>query len=324
MSGIEAAGLVLGIFPLLISALEHYRESAEVLSSWLAFKRKYQKVKHDIEWLRFSYTQNLRELLLPLICDEDEVEVLLTDPLGKLWSEPELESKLKERLAGAYIHCLRAIKDVNEVMEKWKHELGLGKLDVKVGVFPLVTTPKSQRYTNQRQASKGKINFHLFRIKFAFSQSNRDELFKDFKEYNGRLEEILRQGDRLQQTSTAAKSHPKSISKSFKLIRRRATTLYNLLAKAWTCQCKSLHHAHFGLDNQISEDLGTKFDVVFAYSQEAIHEHRPWRIKNTNVVVVQKEIPSDKPIFFAHDSQVTAVTRSMKRVTIAEDTAGNS
>ena len=159
MSGLEIAGLVLGAFPILISALKHYRESAEVLSSWLAFRRKYQKVKHDIEWLRFSYTQNLKELLLPLICDEDEVDILLSDPLGELWSEPELEYKLKERLAGAYIHCLRAVKDVNEVMEKWKHELGLGKLDVKVGFFPLLTSSKPYRHTNRGIGIQGQNQF---------------------------------------------------------------------------------------------------------------------------------------------------------------------
>lgn len=45
MSGVEAAGFVLAAFPLLISALEHYRESAEVLKDWWRFKREYRKVK---------------------------------------------------------------------------------------------------------------------------------------------------------------------------------------------------------------------------------------------------------------------------------------
>lgn len=45
MSGVEAAGFVLAAFPLLISALEHYRESAEVLKDWWRYKREYRKVK---------------------------------------------------------------------------------------------------------------------------------------------------------------------------------------------------------------------------------------------------------------------------------------
>lgn len=45
MSGVEAAGFVLAAFPLCISALEHYRESAEVLKDWWRYKREYRKVK---------------------------------------------------------------------------------------------------------------------------------------------------------------------------------------------------------------------------------------------------------------------------------------
>lgn len=53
MSGVEAAGLVLAAFPLLISALEHYRESAEVLKDWWRYKREYRKVKvEQIPFLR--------------------------------------------------------------------------------------------------------------------------------------------------------------------------------------------------------------------------------------------------------------------------------
>ena len=40
MSGVEAAGFILAAFPLLISALEDYRQGWEILEDWWKIKRE--------------------------------------------------------------------------------------------------------------------------------------------------------------------------------------------------------------------------------------------------------------------------------------------
>ena len=127
MSGVEVAGLILGAFPLLITALEHYRESAEVLGDWWKFKRKYIKCKRDVEYHQITFTSNLEELLLPLIVDDDQLELLLASPGGLAWQDDALEKKLRERLPNAYNAYLDSINEINEVMKKLTQELGLDK-----------------------------------------------------------------------------------------------------------------------------------------------------------------------------------------------------
>jgi hypothetical protein len=79
----EIAGFVLAAIPLMISGLEHYRESAEILESWWKIKREYQKCMRNLKYHKVAFEENLEELLLPLIADEDKLQQLLNDP-GRL------------------------------------------------------------------------------------------------------------------------------------------------------------------------------------------------------------------------------------------------
>src|SRR5450756_1943529 len=51
----EITGFVLAALPLMISALEHYRESAEVLESWWKIKREYQKCMRNLKYHKVSF-----------------------------------------------------------------------------------------------------------------------------------------------------------------------------------------------------------------------------------------------------------------------------
>ena len=64
----------------MISGLEHYRESAEVLESWWKIKREYQKCMRNLNYHKLAFEGNLEELLLPLIADEEQLQRLLEDP----------------------------------------------------------------------------------------------------------------------------------------------------------------------------------------------------------------------------------------------------
>ena len=135
MSGIEAAGLALAIFPIVLTALENYRETAEVIGDWWKFKRKYIKCKRDVEYYHIAFESNLKQLLLPLICDDDQIGILMSDPGGDGWFEEELESKLRERLPNAYEAYLDSVNEITGVMRKLTQELGLDKdyLDTRLG-----------------------------------------------------------------------------------------------------------------------------------------------------------------------------------------------
>src|SRR6266536_4094554 len=103
MSGIEVAGLVLGAFPILITALEQYRETAVVFKSWWRFEREYNNFKYEVECQQRRFEQNLEIYLFPLIVDDDRLlESLLANPGGPEWKDNQLEQRLKERIPESY------------------------------------------------------------------------------------------------------------------------------------------------------------------------------------------------------------------------------
>lgn len=128
MSGIEAAGLILGALPLVIAAVDRYRKSAEVLGNFWKFKRSYQKCMRELEYLQLAFSANLQELLLPLICDDGQIMSLMSDPGGPAWQGQELEEKLQGRLSTAYELYIHSMEDIKEVVQQLGHELDVEKL----------------------------------------------------------------------------------------------------------------------------------------------------------------------------------------------------
>ena len=141
MSGVEAAGFVLAAFPLLISALEHYRESAEVLDDWWNIKREYRKCKNEVKHNELIFEANIEEFLLPLIVDDGELKGLIADPGGPRWKDSDLEKRLKERLPRSYYLYLDTIHEMNEVMKELKKELGVSKVHFQSEVAREVVFP---------------------------------------------------------------------------------------------------------------------------------------------------------------------------------------
>jgi hypothetical protein len=127
MSGVEVAGFVLAAFPLAISALEHYRETAETLGVFWKIRREYKIWTHSLNICRLAFEQNLEEFLLPLITNDDELQQLIADPDGPEWKNPELEARLRQRLPKSYDLYLESIDRIKDVMTDLKRELRIGK-----------------------------------------------------------------------------------------------------------------------------------------------------------------------------------------------------
>ncbi|KAH8805201.1 hypothetical protein F5884DRAFT_442401 [Xylogone sp. PMI_703] len=127
MSGVEVAGFVLAAFPLGITALEHYRETAEVLGDFWKIRREYKTWTHQLNICRLCFEQNLEEFLLPLIADEEELQRLIAEPDGSEWKNPELEKRLRQRLPKSYDLYLESINRIKDVMNGLKYELGINK-----------------------------------------------------------------------------------------------------------------------------------------------------------------------------------------------------
>lgn len=125
MSGFEIAGLVLGAFPLAISALEKYRDMATRLGLFFKIRLEYKKVLDNLEIHQLTFTRHLRQLLLPLIVDDDKIGALLADPGGPSWKEKAVAELLERRLQDSFPLYMNCILGLQRVMDDINHELAL-------------------------------------------------------------------------------------------------------------------------------------------------------------------------------------------------------
>jgi hypothetical protein len=98
----EVAGLVLGGFSLVISAMEHYGTMEKMSSTWWKLRREHRKDLGRLRDCELMYRANMRTLLAPPkldgIIDAAQLELLLTDLGSKGWQEHDVNEVLSKRL----------------------------------------------------------------------------------------------------------------------------------------------------------------------------------------------------------------------------------
>src|SRR5438067_1420163 len=102
MSGIEIAGLVLGGFPLLVSAAEHYKEGWEPLVKWKRFRTEFLHFIDAIDIEKHLFDQMLERFLISADIAQAELQLFLTDPNYEGWQRKELAAALEMRLGHSY------------------------------------------------------------------------------------------------------------------------------------------------------------------------------------------------------------------------------
>ena len=125
ITGVETAGLVLAVFPLLISALEHYREGFEPLKDWWKFQTEFVAFIHVIGEQSLLFDENLEELLSPIISSDTEMDILLRNPMGSAWKDPQLETKLRARLPKSFEIYRDVILEMKACVDKLQKKLAM-------------------------------------------------------------------------------------------------------------------------------------------------------------------------------------------------------
>ena len=125
MSGIEIAGLVLGGFPLLVSAAEHYKEGWEPLMRWKRFRTEFLRFIDAIDIEKQLFDQMLERFLISAEVSQDELQHFLTDPNYHGWHREDLAMTLQSRLANSYGAFMGSIRTMNELMAELESMLSL-------------------------------------------------------------------------------------------------------------------------------------------------------------------------------------------------------
>jgi hypothetical protein len=116
MSGIEVVGLLLGVIPLVISAMEHYKEGIDVLADIRNYRSTLKSLKTKLSIQEELYRGTLQRLLLSEL-SQPEVHALFPEPgatgSSALWGTKDIENKLRRRLGNKYDIFMDVVLDVS-------------------------------------------------------------------------------------------------------------------------------------------------------------------------------------------------------------------
>ncbi|KAH7413547.1 hypothetical protein BKA64DRAFT_661203 [Cadophora sp. MPI-SDFR-AT-0126] len=121
MSGVEVAGAVLGAFPLLITALEHYREGFKLSKSSQRADGEYRRLQIGLQMVSVR-VRNILEVLLVDCAPEEAFE----DPGSGAWTEQRYEDEVRKGLGNNYVLFIdiftelsTSMRKLNANLEKW-------------------------------------------------------------------------------------------------------------------------------------------------------------------------------------------------------------
>ncbi|KAJ3537898.1 hypothetical protein NM208_g6132 [Fusarium decemcellulare] len=261
MSGFEVAGVVLGAFPIAITALEKYREAARRVNLFYTIRREHKKCRDDLVFYHLLFKNNLRRLLLPLVVDDDQIEELLATPGGPGWKGKELDDLLRKRIKNGYMLYFEYIAEMKRIMDELNRELALDSEAVRRNVNSTENLTGKERFW--AAISKDGRAFQLYKIKFSNAESARKRLLSDFKNYNDKLEKLLDFNDEdirlVQERDIMAQQT--SIDLVICSFWKQATKLFRALASAWNCRCETTHGAELMLQHRTSRHA--EFYITF-------------------------------------------------------------
>ncbi|RPA85648.1 hypothetical protein BJ508DRAFT_411662 [Ascobolus immersus RN42] len=224
MSGFEVAGLILGGIPLLLEALDRYKELYRGTKSWLRFRSSFRKYHQEVTIQLTSFSENLEELLESIVCSDYELQLLLDNPGGSPWEDPRIEDKLRQLLPRSYESYMSLIADVNEIIAKIEDDLEMVDGKIAWNEEPL-------------KAVRSKLEKKLVR---AFRNSSRLERVQELEKKNTQLGGILKAALRLSGPRKARKTV--SGPKFLQIARESALSIHSLFTQCW--ECKVVTHRH--------------------------------------------------------------------------------
>ena len=109
-------GLLLGGFPLLISAAEHYREGFEPLVKWYRFRDDFIQFIDAVATQKLLFDQTLERFLISADIPDEELQQFMSNSHYEGWHRVKLSGLLKKRLGRAHEVFLSTIKRMNKLL----------------------------------------------------------------------------------------------------------------------------------------------------------------------------------------------------------------
>ncbi|KAI9729535.1 MAG: hypothetical protein M1834_006731 [Cirrosporium novae-zelandiae] len=286
-SGVEIAGLALAIFPLVVGAIDRWATGVEKIKEWRKYRRRLERYASKLECEGIFFRNSLEMLLDGIPASEEDVAALLNSPGSDLWrSDPEYDSRLKQRLEESYTMYLRAIRNLESELNDFKT---LIDKFLKLSVVE----------TKGIHSSRSIIDRGYQRLKFSFSKTEYDELLQQINPSNRMIFNLTEGCLRLEPIRQKRRSTTSRPILDFAHIRHQAQSLYNVCIKrSWKCKCQGQHVANLHLEPRPGPGLlergerDTRFCILLWNEPQPAALICAWKSRRIEIELIE---PPHKP-----------------------------
>lgn len=127
LTGVETAGLVLAVLPLVAKSLSQYADGIETLSLFRSgtYPRQLRDWAISLETQRVILENTLTELLIRCIDDEETIASMYRDGQHYQWKDPLTELKIRKCLGRSYEPYMRTMESLCDLLQTLEARLGL-------------------------------------------------------------------------------------------------------------------------------------------------------------------------------------------------------
>ena len=129
LTGIETAGLILAVLPLIVNQLDGYVQGLQTIKTFSGkrYRRELESYLVRLGTQRAILLNTLENLLQDVVDAEEEVQVLIDDPRGVAWQNPDFQAKLRRRLGRDHDIYVRNMSLLAGLLSTLSEKLGLEK-----------------------------------------------------------------------------------------------------------------------------------------------------------------------------------------------------
>ncbi|KAK3658797.1 hypothetical protein LTR56_001668 [Elasticomyces elasticus] len=284
VTGVEAAGLVLAVLPLCITACEHYEDAIKPYRALFRYQAELSQSKMDLYFVHASFTKTMQNLCSDAsIADGAQFEHMVKDATSVGWLSNDSDHKLEQHLSdqGYHAYKIKANEICNRII-KVAEILSVGENILKEEATQGM---RSTPWTGDKLASKmqaasistptallSRSKLLKRRMKFILMGGTIGTLVKKVAEDTQQLDHLIEKSAYAQKTmQRSVKAKRKELfQRPFKEIETFASGLHRALGSVWSCLEHQSHCVNLRLDRRLrGENQAHSDPMVFTLNLAA-------------------------------------------------------
>ena len=304
MAGVELIGVILASIPLVISAIEHYRDGLGPVTDYFRYDCTLKSFRIQLRIQQDIFQGTLKLLLLSGLSPH-EVRDLFPDAgqhldIG-LWGTPEINTKLHKRLGTKYDAFMDAVREMESVMRKLMKGLEIevsttSKEEdwmVEAAHADSSAKPNWQDYSRVSLSTLKieKWKWEWRKLKRSFRRKRWEDLLREFERRNDHLAKLVGQWEIL---APSRWSRFEALPQHYCIVREDACKIYNVLENSWKCRHPCSHTVNLQLGSRGSWEGLPHFMAALSFQDQSSGSHiseQKWVKTRLHVAEPNVQIP---------------------------------